>query len=120
MLFRSGGYIAVQFGAAPENIGAMTDRVLKEVRRMQTEGPPADLVAKAREGARRDYETALKQNSYWLRRLQTVHMLGGNPGDILTRAQRIDSVTPAVVQDTFKAFFPLDRYTLVTLLPEGK
>ena len=112
------GYVAVQFGAAPENIGAMTDRVLKEVQKLQAEGPPADLVAKAREGAKRDYETALRQNNYWMRRLQTVHLLGGNPGDIVTRAARIDAVTPAIVQETFKKYFPLDRYTLVTLLPE--
>jgi zinc protease len=115
---RGDGYIGVQFGAAPENIGAMTDRVLKEVQRMQAEGPSADLVAKAREGAKRDYETALRQNQYWLRRLQTVHMLGGNPGDIITRSQRIDSVTPAVVQEAFKKYLPLDRYTVVTLVPE--
>jgi len=112
------GYVAVQFGAAPENIGAMTDRVLKEVKKLQEEGPAADLVAKAREGAKRDYETALRQNNYWMRRLQTVHLLGGNPGDIATRAARIDAVTPAVVQETFKKYFPLDRYTVVTLLPE--
>jgi zinc protease len=111
-------YIGVQFGAAPENMGTMTDRVLKEVQKLQTEGPAADLVAKAREGAKRDYETALKQNNYWLRRLQTVHMLGGNPGDIITRTQRIDSVTPAIVQETFRKYFPMDRYTVVTLLPE--
>ncbi|MGC4081398.1 MAG: insulinase family protein [Vicinamibacterales bacterium] len=103
---RGDGYVAVQFGAAPENIGAMTDRVLAEVRRMQTDGPPADMVAKAREGAKRDYETALKQNAYWLRRLQTVHLLGGNPGDIVTRAQRIDGVTPALVQETFQEVLP--------------
>ncbi|MFN7913866.1 MAG: insulinase family protein [Vicinamibacterales bacterium] len=116
---RGDGYVAVQFGAAPENIQAMTDRVLKEVRRMQAEGPPDDLVAKAKEGAKRDYETALKQNNYWLRRLQTVHLLGGNPGDILTRAARIDAVTTALVQDTFRKYFPLDRYTVVTLLPDS-
>ena len=97
---------------------AMTDRVMKEVQRLQTEGPSADLVAKAREGARRDYETALKQNAYWLRRLQTVHLLGQSPGDIITRAQRIDAVTPAAVQEVFKKYFPLDRYTIVTLVPE--
>ena len=54
-----------------------------------------------------------------MRRLQTVHLLGGNPGDIVTRAARIDAVTPAIVQDTFKKYFPLDRYTVVTLLPEA-
>jgi zinc protease len=113
------GYIGVNFGAAPENIGAMTDRVMKEVQRLQADGPSADLVAKAREGARRDYETALKQNAYWMRRLQTVHLLGQSPGDIMTRSQRIDSVTPANVQETFKKYFPLDRYTVVTLVPEA-
>jgi zinc protease len=113
------GYIGVNFGAAPENIAAMTTRVLEEVRKLQTDGPPADLVAKAREGARRDYETALKQNAYWMRRLQTVHLLGGNPTDIITRTQRIEGVTPSIVQETFKKYFPLDRYTVVRLLPEA-
>lgn len=115
---RGDGYIAVSFGAAPENIAAMTDRVLAEVKKLQTDGPSADLVAKAKEGARRDYETALKQNAYWMGRLQTVHMLGGNPLDIPTRAARIDTLTPAVVQEAFKKYYPLDRYTVVTLNPE--
>jgi zinc protease len=116
---RGDGYIGVNFGASPENIGTMTDRVLSEVRKLQSDGPSADLVAKAREGAKRDYETALKQNNYWLRRLQTVHLLGGNPTVIITRAQRIESVTPAVLQETFRKYFPLDRYTIVTLLPDS-
>ena len=97
----------------------MTDRVLQEVQTLQSEGPSADLVAKAKEGARRDYETALKQNAYWMRRLQTVHLLGGNPADIMTRAQRIEAVTPALVQDAFRKYFPLDRYTVMTLQPEA-
>ena len=36
-------------------------------------------------------------------------MLGGDPGEILTRVERIDAVTPAVVQEAFKKYFPLDR-----------
>ena len=52
-----------------------------------------------------------------MRRLQTVHLLGRKPGDIMTRAQRIDAVTPAAVQDVFKKYFPMDRYTVVTLVP---
>jgi zinc protease len=116
---RGDGYVGVNFGAAPENIAAMTERVLKEVARLQAEGPSDDLVARAREGARREYETALKQNAYWMRRLQTVHLLRGNPSDIVTRTQRIDSLTPASVQEAFRKHFPLDRYTVVTLLPEA-
>jgi zinc protease len=115
---RGDGAMTISFGAAPENIDAMTERVLTAVKDLQAKGPSADLVSKAKEGAKRDYETALKQNNYWLRRLQTVHLLGGNPGDIATRTARIDSVTPADVQDAFRKYFPTDRYTVVTLMPE--
>jgi hypothetical protein len=45
-------------------------------------------------------------------------MLGGNPSDVITRNQRIEAVTPAAVQDVFRKYFPVDRYTVVTLVPE--
>jgi zinc protease len=116
---RGDGYIAVNFGAAPENIDTMTARVIEEVKRLQSDAPSADLVSKAKEAARRDYETALRQNGYWMRRLQTIHLIGGNPTDVITRTQRIDAVTPAAVQEVFRKYFPLDRYTVVTLVPES-
>jgi zinc protease len=115
---RGDGYIAISFGAAPENIDAMTTRVLDIVKRLQVEGPAPDLVANAKEGAKRDYQTALKQNGYWMRRLQTIHLLAGNPSDVITRNQRIDAVTVAGVQEVLQKYLPLDRYAVVTLVPE--
>ena len=115
---RGDGHIQVNFGAAPENIKSMADRVLNEVRRLQDKGPSEDLTSRAKESARRTYETALRQNPYWLQRLRTVHMLERDPGEILTRVERINAVTPQAVQETFKKYFPLDRYTVITLLPE--
>jgi zinc protease len=116
---RGAGLIEVSFGAAPENIDSMTERVLQEVRRLQREGPSADLTAKAKESARRNYETNLRQNGYWLRRLESVHLLGEDPKDILTRPARIDAITTAMLKETFNTYFPLDRYTVVTLVPES-
>jgi zinc protease len=115
---RGDGYIAVSFGAAPENIQGMADRVFTEVKKLQADGPSQDLVSKAKEAARRDYETALKQNNYWMARLTTVHLIGGNPSDIPTRIPRIEALTVPVIQETFKKYFPMDRYTVVTLMPE--
>jgi len=51
-------------------------------------------------------------------RLRTMHLLGRDPGEILTRPARIDALTQTALQDTFKKYFPLDRYTTVTLVPE--
>jgi zinc protease len=115
---RGDGYISVRFGAAPENIEAMTTRVLEVVKRLQSEGPTAELVASAKEAARREYETALRQNGYWIRRLQTIHLIKGQPSDILTRNDRIDAVTPGAVQEVLQKYLPLDRYAVVTLVPE--
>ncbi|MEQ1871115.1 MAG: insulinase family protein [Vicinamibacterales bacterium] len=115
---RGNGSVGISFNAAPGNIASMTERVLDEVKKLQADGPSADLVEKAKEGARRDYETALKQNSYWLGRLHRLHLVGGNASEIITRNGRIDSLTPAVIQDTFKKYFPMDRMTVITLIPE--
>ena len=115
---RGNGHIQVGFGAAPENIDTMAERVLETIGRLQREGAPADLIEGAKESARRSHETSLKQNGYWMRRLRTVQLLGRDPLEILTRPERIDAITPSAVQEAFSKYFPLDRYTTVTLMPE--
>ncbi len=114
---RGGGYIQVRFGAAPENLESMTKRVKDEIIRLQQEGPSADLTNRAKEVSRRQYETSLKQNEYWLGRMQTVQNYDRDPHEILTRTQRIDAITPQVLQNVFKKYFPADRSTTVTLVP---
>jgi predicted Zn-dependent peptidase len=39
---------------------------------------------------------------------------------IAHRAERIAAVTPALVQEAFKKYFPADRMTIVTLAPAAK
>ncbi|HET7620144.1 MAG TPA: insulinase family protein, partial [Vicinamibacterales bacterium] len=114
---RGAGHISISFGSSPENVSSMTARVLDEVRRLQTEGPTEDLVNRAKASALRGYETALKQNAYWLARLQTVHLFDQDPGVIVSRRERIDAITPEVVKAAMKKYLPLERYTVVSLLP---
>jgi zinc protease len=115
---RGDGHIRVTFAGAPENIPGMTDRVLQEVKRLQDAPPPAAVVATVKEAARRQYETNLRENAYWLGRLQSLRSLGKDPSEILGRRAQIDGITPADVQAAFKKYFPLDRYAAVTLVPE--
>ena len=116
---RGDGHIDVRFGAAPDNLKPMVDRTLQEIRKLQQAPPSADLTNRAKESARRTYEESLRTNAYWLGRFRTVHLFGQDPSLIVTRNERIDSVTPQILQDTFKKYFPLDRYTVVTLTPEA-
>ena len=117
---RGGGHIQVSFGASPENIGKMTTRVMEEVERLKKEGPTEDLVNRAKETARRNYETQLKTNNYWLLRFQAVQLWGQDPTIIARRVERINALTPASIQDAFKRYFPTERTTVITLNPAGK
>ena len=117
---RGAGRISISFGGAPDKAQSMVDRILQEVQRLQKEGPTEDLVNRAKQAALRAHETALKQNGYWLGRLQSAKLLDRDPRLVLTREERIDAVTQANVHEMFKKYFPMDRYTVVTLLPEPK
>ena len=70
------------------------------------------------DGATARTRPSVKQNGYWLGRLQSAKLLDRDPLLILSRLQRIDAVTPAVLHETFKKYFPADRYSVVTLVPE--
>jgi zinc protease len=111
------GRIVVSFGAAPENVDRMVERVMQEVQRLQKEGPSQDLTTRAKESARREHETAVKQNGFWLGRLQSARLLNRDPMLILKRMDRIDAITPPLLHEVFKKYFPMDRNTVVTLVP---
>jgi zinc protease len=112
------GAMVVQFGSDPANIEKLTGEVVKEVERLKAQGPTADDVRRVQELERRDLETAMKQNSFWVGSLQTVHMLGWDPLSITRRAERIEKLTPQLLHETFKRYFPMERHTVVTLKPE--
>jgi zinc protease len=115
---RGAGYVAVQFGGAPDTIDKMVERTLQEVKRLQQEGPSEDLTNRAKEAAHREFETSMKQNRPWLGRLEVTKLFDRDPMTILERPKRIDAITRDVLHETFRKYFPLDRYTVVTLVPE--
>jgi hypothetical protein len=47
-----------------------------------------------------------------------VDILGWDPHRILARGERIESITPEILHETVKRYFPADRYTAVSLMPE--
>jgi len=112
------GAMQIQFGSSPENVDKLVTAALKEIERLKVEGPSADDVAKVKELERRDLETNAKQNSYWLGSMQTVSLYGWDPAGIARRDQRTEKLTQANIKEMFQKYFPMDRYTLVTLKPE--
>jgi zinc protease len=110
--------MSISFGCDPARVDSMVAAALAEVRRLRDEGPSLDDVKKDQEIERRELEVSMKQNSFWIGSLQTSHQLKTDPLRILKRAERIDLLTPDGLKATFGKYFPMDRYTVITLLPE--
>jgi zinc protease len=112
------GTTAVQFGSSPENADKLTKAVLAEVERLQREGPSAADVQVVKETEKNDLQTSFKQNGYWLNSLQSMHLLGRDPRRINARLERTESLSQENIHAALKKYFPLDRYAVVTLMPE--
>ncbi|OFW15613.1 MAG: hypothetical protein A3H29_16585 [Acidobacteria bacterium RIFCSPLOWO2_02_FULL_67_21] len=112
------GTTTVQFGSSPDNAGRLADAVMDELARLRRDGPSESDVQIVKETEKRELETALRQNGYWLNSLEAVHLLGRDPRRIPLRRERTELLTRENIHAAFRAYFPPERYTIVTLMPE--
>jgi zinc protease len=112
------GSTSVQFGSAPENVESLTAAVMSELDRLRREGPSAADVQAVKEQEKSGLQESMLQNGYWLNSLQAMHVLGRDPRRILQRMERADSLSIENIHAAIKKYFPVDRRTVVTLMPE--
>jgi zinc protease len=109
--------MTIEFGCDPGRVDSLVAAALVEVRKLRDEGPSDADLQREKEIQHRELETSLKENGYWLGGLEVMNRLGFDPRRIAKRGERIDRLTAADLKTTFAKYFPLDRYTVVTLLP---
>ena len=111
------GTTNVQFGSAPANSERLTQAVLSEVARLREEGPSQPDVQAVKEAEKNGLQGAFKQNGFWLNSLQASHLLERDPLRIGQRIERADGLSQDNIHAALRAYFPDDRYTVVTLMP---
>lgn len=114
------GTVSIQFGSAPENVDRLVAAVMAEVDRLRRDGPSAADVQAVKEAEKKALEESFRQNQYWLSSLQTMHLLQRDPLRILARMERAESLSPENIHAAFRRYFPADRHTVVTLVPESQ
>jgi zinc protease len=112
------GTTSVQFGSSPENVESLTAAVMTELDRLRREGPSAADVQAVKEQEKTGLQESMLQNGYWLNSLQAMHLLGRDPRRILARMERADSLSVENIHAAIRKYFPAERRTVVTLMPE--
>ncbi|MFA6234591.1 MAG: insulinase family protein, partial [Bacteroidota bacterium] len=112
--------LLVNFGTDPERVdellGTLRD-VLKDTRDNLTTEVNLN---KIKELQRRERETSIKENSFWLGRLQASLTNNDPLNEWLDYDTRIDGLTLEALQSSAQKYINLDNYVQVVLYPEAK
>ncbi|MGH7593670.1 MAG: M16 family metallopeptidase [Gemmatimonadales bacterium] len=113
----------ISFKSTPAQADTLWQAAQEIITAMRTTGPTADELQKFVAQARRESEVAAKTNDWWLGEISNRVMpdgpdLGRPLSDILSWGQRLDALTPGMVQDAAKRFFDPANVARFVLLPE--
>jgi zinc protease len=112
--------LAVTLPTGPENVDKVLKATFDEFERLKREGPSAADLAKVKQNWIQNHRRALRENGYWLGRIQSALLDGTDPHEILTHEERVNALTAAEVQDAARRYLDTENVVQVVLYPEKK
>lgn len=113
--------LGVEFSADPARVDELVRATFNVLTEFRVNGPDAATLAKAKEQAKRGYETSFEQNSFW--RYVLEYYLALNPDEdvsaLLDYQSEIDALRPQDLRDAAQTYLRTDRYAGVVLYPES-
>ncbi len=110
--------LSLSLPCAPENVDKVIAAAWGEIEKIQTEGiDPADL-AKVKQNWLTTHRRMLRENGYWLGKLQSAELHGTDPAELLDYAKQVNAITAEELQSTARRYLPRDNYVQVVLYPE--
>ena len=112
--------LAMTLPCGPENVDKVVAAAWGEIQKIQAAGPDAADLDKVKLNWTIAHRRALRENSYWLGKLNNAKLLGTDPARILSYEKDVAAITPADVQAAAKRYLRQDNYVQVVLKPELK
>jgi zinc protease len=108
----------VDFTTAPERVDELVAVVFAQIDSVRAAGASQADVDKVRETSRRERETSLRDNGFWLGRLMGYERLGWDPR-LIDDEPLAATLTVERVRDAARRYLDRSRFVEVTLVPEG-
>ena len=110
--------LTISFGADPQRLESLTKTVFEQIEKLKRDGPTADELARVKETQRREWETSLKRNAYWIGQIAARDRLGEPIADVLSFPDRLSTATPEMLRTAAQRYLRMENYVRVSLYPE--
>jgi len=112
--------LSVGFGCAPERQQELVQTALAVIDSVQRFGIGEVYINKVKETQKRERETNLKQNRFWLSNLQFYYDHQDDPRKILRYDKLVNDLTARQIQNAANQYFSMKNYVKFVLLPDKK
>ncbi len=110
--------IAVNLPTGPDKVDKVIAATFAEIERMKTQGPAAADLNKVKESWLQEHRKSLRENAYWMGRLQTSLLQGTDPATVLAYEAQVKALTPEDLKKAARRYFNMQNYVQVVLYPE--
>jgi zinc protease len=112
--------INVSLPCGPENVEKLITATFGEIQKIKDNGPLEVDINKVKETLGKKHTEDLRDNNYWLNKLQQTIDLGADPGDMLTFEKRLSAINVKDLKDAANRYFNMNNYLQAVLYPENK
>ncbi len=112
--------VSIGFAADPEKLEVLTEAMFDQIDKLKKD-PATELeLTKIKEQMRRERETAVRTNGFWLRSLAFYFEHQLDPLEILSYEDRVSGLDAEAIAQAARRYLNEDRYVQVSLFPEAE
>ncbi|MES2150289.1 MAG: insulinase family protein [Pseudomonadota bacterium] len=110
--------IGLSLPTGPANVDKVIAAAFAEIARMKEQGPDPEDLNKVKQNWLQAHQKSMRENGYWLGRLQSAQLQGTDPAEILKYEQQVNALTVEDLKAAAKRYFNMENYVQVVLYPE--
>jgi len=111
--------IATFLPCGPENVQKLTTALFDLIKEAQTKGIEQKDLDKVKETWKKQYQTQIQSNDFWLTSLSNAWINRDNPEAVLEYEKRVDALTTEDLKKAANKFFDMNNYVKAVLYPEN-
>ncbi len=112
--------ITIRWGCDPERVDELTEAVYSVIDSVKAHGPDDLEIKKVRETQLREFETDIKENSWWNDRLGNAYWADYDHRLILQVPEQVERLSKEMIQEAANQYFNFENVARFVLLPEEK